>query len=98
MHKYNLLNTVEQFNSPPFAMTWNNKTRIDGTYIFRFLIGYTAMAMIDLDLTNFPTDHAMVITKLKRDLIFKLNKQREKRCRKNNERRIYQFQNMTGEE
>ena len=86
MHKYNLLNTVEQFNSPPFAMTWNNKTRIDGTYIFRFLIGYTAMAMIDLDLTNFPINHTMVITKLKRDLIFKLNKQREKRCRKNNEK------------
>ena len=66
--------------------------------MFRFLIRYTAMAMIDLDPINFPTDHAIVITKLKRDLIFKLNKQREKRCRKNNERRIYQFQNMTGEE
>src|SRR3989337_2237081 len=70
MNRYNLLNTIEQFNSPPFNPTWNNTTRIDGTYMPRFLIGHTAMAMIDQGPTNFPTDHAMVITKIKRDLIF----------------------------
>src|SRR6266511_2855467 len=98
MNKYNLLNTIEQFNSPPFTPTWNNKTQIDGTYMSRFLMGHTVMAMIDQGPTNFPTDHSMVITKLRRDLIFKLNKQRSRRCGKHNQRRIYQFQNMSEED
>ena len=97
MNKYNLLNTVELFNNPPFVNTWNNKSRIDGTFVSSSLPEHIIMSMIDTEPTNFTTDHTMVITKFNRKFFFKPTKQGEQRnCRKN-QRRHYQFDKMTDE-
>ena len=92
-----LLNVQEQFHSTPFTYTWNNKRRIDGTYMSPTMLHQVMMMLIDENPTNFPTDHSMVIVKIKREFLFKLNKQKEKKRTQTNQRRIFQLHNMNDE-